>query len=531
MTESRSIHKKKPEVIVIDPTAPEQTTKLRIAAYARVSSDSDDQENSFAAQVRAYTELITSKPEWELADIYADEGITGTCTDKREDFLRLMRDCRKGKIDRVITKSISRFSRNSMDCLKAVRELRSLGVGVYFEKENINTSALSDELMLTFFASCAQQESVSISGNMRLGCRMRMKQGTYVAPSTPYGYTLMDNLLEIEPEQADVVRKIFDWYLSGKGMNEIAVQLEAEGICCKGGKSGWNHTSVSYILQNERYIGDKLLQKTFATETLPFRQIKNRGEKDRYYVSDAHSPIIEREKFEQAQLLIAERKRRFIKPISGIVYPLTRRIQCGFCGTTFRRKVTNDIVYWVCERHDIKGAGFCANTQIPETKIYAAFLRMYHKFRNHREDILIPMRDQLLSLREHRHQGNTRLSEINREVAELIGQVQTLGNLKNRGVLNEALYHSQFNILSRKINTLKSEKNRLFDQEGDDTVLTETSSLIDFLEESPEWLRQFDSGVFENMVGKVMAEPNGTLRFRLVNGLEISEQLKGRCAE
>ena len=531
MTENRSIQKKKPEVIVIDPIAPQQSTKIRVAAYARVSSDSDDQENSFAAQVRAYTELIASKPEWELADIYADEGITGTRTDKREDFLRLMKDCRKGKIDRVITKSISRFSRNSMDCLKAVRELRSLGVGVYFEKENINTSALSDELMLTFFASCAQQESVSISGNMRLGCRMRMKQGTYVAPSTPYGYTLMDNRLEIEPEQAEVVRKIFDWYLSGKGMSKIAVQLEAEGIRCKGGKSGWNHTSVSYILQNEHYIGDKLLQKTFATETLPFRQIRNRGEKDRYYVSDAHPPIIEREKFKQTQLLIAERKKRFIKPISRTVYPLTRKIQCGCCGTTFRRKVTNDIVYWVCERHDIKGTRFCPNTQISEAEIYMAFLRMYHKLRSHREDILIPMREQLISLRERRHQGNTRLSEINREVAELIGQLQTLGRLKSRGVLNEVLYHSQFNILSHKINTLKTEKNRLFDQESDDTALTETSSLIDFLEESPEWLRQFDTGVFENMVTRITAELNGTLRFCLVNGLELHERLKGRCVE
>lgn len=531
MTASQSARKAQPEIIVIDPAGKEQKARLRVAAYVRVSSDSEDQENSFAAQVRAYTELIASKPEWELADIYADEGITGTRVNKREDFLRLMRDCRKGRIDRVITKSISRFARNSIDCLKAVRELRSLGVGVYFEKENINTAALSDELMLTFFASCAQQESVSISGNMRLGCRMRMKQGTYVTPSAPYGYALVDNQLKIEPEQAEIVRRIFDWYLSGKGMNEIAAELETMGIPRKNGKSGWNHTSVSYILHNERYAGDKLFQKTFATETLPFRQIKNHGEKDRYYIRDAHSPIVDRERFEQTQHLIAERKNQFIRPVSGSVYPLTKKIRCGSCGSVFRRKVTKGIVYWVCDRHDHKGAASCSNPQIPEEGIYGAFLRLYHKLRRHSDEILVPMRDELIRLKERRHQGNTRLLEINQETAELIGQMQTLGGLKNRGVLNEALYHSQFNVLSRKIDTLKKEKNRLFDQESDDTVLTETNSLIDFLEESPEWLRQFDSDIFEAMVGRVTAYPDGTLRFRLVNGLELSERLEGGCAE
>lgn len=517
---------RQPEIVVIDPTEKIISAKLRVAAYARVSSDSDDQENSFAAQVRAYTDLIRAKPEWELADIYADEGITGTRTDKRDDFLRLMRDCRKGKIDRVITKSISRFSRNSMDCLKAVRELRSLGIGITFEKENIDTSALSDELMLTFFASCAQQESVSISGNMRLGCHMRMKQGTYVASSPPYGYRLVENRLVIEPEQAAVVRRIFESYLSGMGMKEIAGALETDGIPRKNGKIGWNHTSISYILRNERYIGDKLFQKTYATDTLPFRQIRNRGEKDRYYVQNAHPPIIRSEQFEQTQRLITARKEQYIKPLSGRAYPLTKQIQCGICGATFRRKVTNGITYWVCMRHNDDGAAHCGNARLPEQAVYAAFLRLYHKLRRNYPDILVPMRERLQELRLHRHQGNARLSEINRDILELIGQMQMLGDLKNRGVLNDMLYHSQTNGISRKIDDLKAEKNRLFEQEGDDTALTETNSLIDFLEESPEWLPKFDPEVFDCMVERVTAEPGGTLRFRLVNGLELPEPLE-----
>lgn len=518
---------RQPEIIVIDPTQKEQPAKLRVAAYARVSSDSDDQENSFAAQVRAYNELIRSKPEWELADIYADEGITGTRTDKREDFLRLMRDCRKGKIDRVITKSISRFARNSMDCLKAVRELQSIGVGVFFEKENIDTSTLKDELMLTFFASCAQQESISISGNMRLGCHMRMKQGTYVASSPPYGYRLVENRLVIEPAQAAVVQRIFENYLSGRGMKEIAAALEVEGIPCKSGKTGWNHTSISYILRNERYIGDKLFQKSYTTDTLPFRQIRNRGEKDRYYVQNAHPAIIQNEQFKQAQRLIAARKEQYIKPLSGRAYPLTRRIHCGVCGATFRRKVTNGKIYWVCARHN-DGAAHCGNARLPETAVYAAFLRLYHKLRHHVPDILVPMRDRLQELHTRRSAENTRLAEINRGILELIGQMQMLADLKNRGVLNDMLYHTQVNGISQKLEKLKSEKNRLFEQEGDDVVLTETNSLLDFLGDSPEWLPHFEPDVFDSMIERITAEPDGILRFRLMSGLELPEPLEMR---
>lgn len=520
MDASQIQNEKKPEIIFIAPTVKEQPAKLRIAAYARVSSDSDDQENSFAAQVKAYTDLIDLKPDWELVDIYADEGITGTCTDKRDDFLRLMHDCRKGKIDRILTKSISRFSRNSMDCLRAVRELRSLGISIFFEKENIDTATLSEELMLTFFASCAQQESMSISGNMRLGNRMRMKQGVYVASSTPYGYSLADRQLEVDPKEATVVRWIFDSYLSGKNMKEIAGELANKGIPRKDGKTYWSHTAISYILKNERYVGDKLFQKSFSTGALPFRQVKNHGEKDRYYVRNTHPSIISREQFDRTKQLMASRKEQYVKPLSGHKYPLSLHIKCGVCGSTFRRKVTGGKIYWTCCLHyDDKNS--CPVTQIPESEIYAAFLRLYHKLKRNYPSVLTPVLEQLQALKEKRQQNNGQLTELNRKISELANQGHVLRGLKDRGILNDAVYLTQAGVLNRKIIALKSEKSRLLEQEGDDNTLTETSSLFDFLEDAPDHLDDFDEALFDNIVDMVVAESNDRLRFRLSNGLEL----------
>ena len=198
---------------------------VRTAAYARVSSSSEDQLNSFAAQIRYYTELLKDSTDAVFVDMYADEGISGTSTVKRTEFQRLMSDCRKGKIDRVLVKSISRFARNTKDSLEAVRELKALGISVYFEKENIDTSEVSSEMMLAIYSQFAQEESMSISKNCRLGVKKRMMDGTYKTASTPFGYDYVDGKLKINPEKAKIVKQIFSWYVGGIGMNEIAMRL------------------------------------------------------------------------------------------------------------------------------------------------------------------------------------------------------------------------------------------------------------------------------------------------------------------
>lgn len=250
-----------PEIRVIEPIIFAPAEKLRVCAYARVSSDSTDQRNSFASQVNYYTKYIQAHEGWTFVDIYADQGITGTSALKRDEFLRLMRDCRQGKIDRILVKSVSRFARNAQDCIEAVRELRQLGVTVYFEKEHINTANMSNEMFLSMMSAFAQEESISISKNMRKGAVMRMKNGTFRLSQAPYGYYLDEKgILIVQQEESKIVQRIFGNFLSGMGIQEIAAELQKEHIPKLNGEPIWSYTGILYILTNERYIGDELFQ-------------------------------------------------------------------------------------------------------------------------------------------------------------------------------------------------------------------------------------------------------------------------------
>lgn len=258
---------------------------LRVAAYCRVSSDSKDQLHSYAAQIRSYTEEIAQHDGWELVDVYADEGLTGTRMDRREDFNRMMADCRKGKIDRILVKSVSRFARNTRDCLSALRELSTMGVSVRFEKENIDTKTLTTELMVSVSGSLAQQESISISANQKMSYQRRMERGEFITCTAPYGYRIVNKKdLEIVPEEAATVRWIFDAYLKGRSSGWIAEQLTAKGIPSQSGAECWRETGVRYLLTNEKYIGDALSQKSYSCG-FPFVQKRNHGERLQYGLS------------------------------------------------------------------------------------------------------------------------------------------------------------------------------------------------------------------------------------------------------
>ena len=285
---SMALQEKQYRVITIEATEKPQKAELRVAAYARVSSASDDQLNSFAAQNRHYSDLISSRDNWRMVDIYADEGITGTSAEKRQDFQRLLADCRRGLIDKVLVKSISRFARNTKECLEAIRELKSLGIGVYFEKEAIDTGTMSGEMMTTLFASFAQAESESISGNMRWSYQRRMQSGTYLPSSVPYGYRICNRQIAIDEEEAKVVRRIFRDYLAGINMAEIAASLNRKGIPKRKNNAEiiWHKASIRYILSNERYVGDSLWQKTYMTDAFPPVMVRNRGEKEMYYTPE-----------------------------------------------------------------------------------------------------------------------------------------------------------------------------------------------------------------------------------------------------
>lgn len=249
-----NVLKAQKQILVVKPSIENNTCKLRVAAYARVSSNSEDQLNSFSAQVRYYRQTIEEDEQNILVDIYSDEGITGTSIEKRDDFNRLLEDCRQGKIDRIITKSISRFARNTLDSISTVRELRSLGISVYFEKENMDTGLMSGETLLTLYSAVAQQESKSISENCKMSIRFRMGNGTYVSSNPPYGYRLVNKELEIYEPEAQIVKMIFADYLNGMGANAIAKKLDKLGVKNKAGTVKWRYQTINDMLKNASVI-------------------------------------------------------------------------------------------------------------------------------------------------------------------------------------------------------------------------------------------------------------------------------------
>ena len=257
----------------------ENKPKLKVAAYCRVSTDSDEQAGSYEVQVQHYTEYIGRNKDWELAGIYADDGISGTNTKKREEFNRMIDDCKAGKIDMIITKSISRFARNTLDCLKYIRELKDMNIPVIFEKESINTMDAKGEILITIMASLAQQESQSLSQNVKMGIQFRYQQGKVQINHNRFlGYTKdADGNLVIDPEQAEIVKRIYREYLEDLSMDKIAAGLERDGILTGAGKAKWHTSTINKILRNEKYIGDALLQKTYTTDFLNKTRVKNNG--------------------------------------------------------------------------------------------------------------------------------------------------------------------------------------------------------------------------------------------------------------
>ena len=352
----------------IEPCVPVMKKRKRVAAYARVSMETERMMHSLSAQVSYYSSLIQSNPEWEYAGVYTDDFISGTSAEKREGFKRLVDDCMNGKIDIVLTKSVSRFARNTVDLLETVRKLKDKGVEVRFEKENISSMSGDGELMLTILASFAQEESRSISENVKWGIRRRMEKGIDSARNKKiFGYRYDGEKYVICEEEAEIVRYIFYRYAEGAAPCEIIKELAEKGI-------ELNFNNISYILQNEIYIGDRRLQKCFVADPLKHNKVKNRGELPQYYISDCHEPIIDRLTFDKAQEIMRKR----IEAIP--VYPFTKKISCGICGHNFTRKVSfvkgNKYVHWICRSKKNSGIT-CESVNFSEDdlmKISAAML-------------------------------------------------------------------------------------------------------------------------------------------------------------
>lgn len=375
--------------------------QLRVAAYCRVSTDSEEQLTSYTMQKKVYTEMIVEKPEWCLVDIYADEGISGTRAANRHEFQRMMKDCKRGKIDYIITKSVSRFARNTAECLEYVRQLKLMGIGVIFEEQNIDTLKMDGELLITIHAGFAQAESESMSKNITWAFRKRFENGEVAFNyKKMVGYRKGPKGPEIIPEEAEIIRTIFDMYIAGMTLREIADKLLEEGVATKCGKVKWSATTIQSILKNEKYCGDAILQKTITIDCIEKVHKKNEGEAPMYYVRDNHPAIVSRKTFNKAQEEMARRVSKRSPSQKGSVtgqgkyskFALSEVLHCGTCGTKYRRATwckngRKRVVWRCCSRLDY-GTQFCKDSPtLDETELHAAIVRAMSTFNKEDYDI------------------------------------------------------------------------------------------------------------------------------------------------
>ena len=358
---------KMPRSITVVPKPPKLEQKKKVAAYARVSSGKDAMLHSLSAQVSYYSNLIQNHIDWLYVGVYADEAKTGT-KDSRDNFQRLIADCRAGKVDMVLTKSISRFARNTVTLLQTVREFKALGVDIYFEEQNIHTMSGDGELMMTILASYAQEESRSASENQKWRIRRNFEEGM-PWNGTILGYSYEKGKYVVVPDEAALVKLIFEYYLEGLGYNAIANRLNAEGYKTRNGKP-WYHSTIMKILRNYTYTGNLLLQKTYRENHITKKTLVNHGELPMYHVENAHEAIISPKTFEAVQSEMAQRAKRFKKAnVPKATYPFSGKLVCCICGKNYRRKVTHTGPVWICGTYNTLGKVACASKQIPESTL------------------------------------------------------------------------------------------------------------------------------------------------------------------
>ena len=370
-----------------------QPAKTRVAAYCRVSTDQEEQLNSYENQIRYYKSIEENHPEYELVGVYADEGISGTNTKKRVEFNRMIADCRARKIDRILTKSISRFARNTLDCLNYIRELQQLGVEIIFENENINTLDGQGEVLLTILSGLAQSTSQNISSNSKWGIHRRYEQGQYGMSTKRFlGYDQdEEGHLIVNPAQAKLVKKIYKEYMQGKTVDYIARMFAKNKVKNWNGKTVWHASTLQSMLENEKYMGDAILQKGYTADYLTKRRAKNNGEIKQYYIEDDHEAIIESEFWNAVQLEM-KRRTEFIQEHSMQRYghdpeknPMACRIICGKCGRMFTRKIWKNRCglsrpIWQCsERYRVKGVLGCDNRHIDEDVLMQVFILAWNQ--------------------------------------------------------------------------------------------------------------------------------------------------------
>ena len=505
------------EVQVIKATKTgEKEEKIRVAAYCRVSTDKDDQLNSFFAQMRYYTDFVRSNDKMVLVDIYADEGITGTELEKRDEMKRLIRDCKHKKIDRVLVKSVTRFARNSLECIETIRLMKSCGVSVLFENDRIDTEKMNSELMLYIKSAFAQSEATSASRRMCTSVRMKMEDGTYYNIAHPFGYEWKEFDLVIVPKEAEIVRKIYSLYLQGASINSIIKKLKSEDTPDK----IWSHNAIKYILTNERYIGDTLWQKSYTPNILPLRQKSNYGQLPKYYCEDTHEAIISKEDFYAVKRLMQERKERFYSTNKREKKFYNKKIKCRCCNWFYRTREIQNGYVWSCAK---KGISFekCPSRSYTDNVLNNAFMKLYNILKHHKKELLDETISQLQALKTKVNSGNNAILEIDEEIATLGKQNNLYGQMFANGVLDEVTYYEKSGMIKGRITDLRSRRQLIIKGDDDESCLEELRELRRIIDESPDYLTEMDKDLFSKTVKLIYAEEDGSLSFILKGDIEF----------
>ena len=515
---------------VVGATAP-KLQKKKVAAYCRVSTDSEEQQSSYDAQVDYYTNYINQKHEWELVSIYADEGLSGTSTKKRDDFNRMIRDAMDGKIEYIITKSISRFARNTLDCLTYVRQLKEKGVGIFFEKENINTLDSKGEVLLTILSSLAQDEIRNLSENVAWGKRKRFADGKVFIPTAHFlGFTKDDTgNVVIDDKQAKVVRRIYKLFLEGKTPHYIQSLFEAEKIKAPGGGDRWHSGTIVSILQNEKYMGDALLQKRYVADFLTKKSIKNDGVLPQYYVENSHPAIISKEVYNMAQQEFKNRKTAKTGKYNSST-PLSGKIICGNCGSYFGSKVWHSTskykkTIWRCnDKYREKGNKKCDLMHLNESDITNAFVEIFNNMFECKaliiENLQIAISDAIADNKIARV-----LDALQNEVEKVEMDIKKLIDKNATTKMNQDAYVAEYEILYQQHQALQvqiqAQKDALLKQ----TARRENARIfLDRWLEIEKPLTEFNETLWNVMVENVVVN-DGSILFKFKDGSKIEKNI------
>ena len=526
-----------PKAMTVDK---EKYHQKRVAAYCRVSTDSEEQLTSYTTQKKVYTEMIAARPDWELAGIYADEGISGTRADKRPQFQKMIKDCFAGKIDYIVTKSVSRFARNTVDCLEHVRILKNRGIGIFFEEQNIDTLSIDSELYLVIYAGFAQSESESMSKNITWAYRKRFEDGKVLMQyKSMLGYRKgADGEPEIVPEEAKIVTRIFDMFLSGQTVRAISEQLRGEKIHIPGKNFSFSHVMVYNILRNDKYCGDSILQKTITVDCISKTRRDNMGEAPMYYVQNSHPAIISRETYHMTQAEIARRKtlapasEKKAVTVAGKYskYALSEVLVCGECGSRYRRVTWTSggkRVVWRCSNRLENGKKYCKmSLTVKEESLHAAIVRAINKFNSQDHAAYLALMKATIGEALGIQAETAEIDELKRRIDALNQKMVSIIQKAARDGEDIEEHESEFKEMAESIALFKQRISVLEQAKSTDAEMSERMAKIqEIIDERQAHQDVYDDSIVRQMIECIKVFSNGNIEVYFGGGNCIHETI------